>query len=561
MEDNNKFTFEISLNILNHLGRNLYRSFVTVLGEAISNAWDADAENVHLYIYCGSYCYFYSLGVNREENSFIIRDDGVGMSVDDFQNKFLKIGYSKRKDGKVISDKGRPYIGRKGIGKLALLSCAAKICIISKTADEEYIGGIINNSDLDDAIIHDLAPDKYELGGVDLKVFNKYLDNHNRGTLIYFENINEGINNRPEYLKKLIALYFRFSLIDNSFNIFLDDEEITIENLTELAQKTEYLWKINDYNDPYIQDQLTQLKENRTINLEDNFNGFIASVEKPRDLKVLSADERVSIDLFTNGRLREKDILKYMPSARIVENYLYGQIHYNELDDEKDRFSSSREGIVADDPKFIKLLESIKENVLDEIINDWDKWRVNHKKSGDPENERIALRDRRSLELYHSVSGEYVPPEDSTNKDKVDNWIGELEDDATYNFGSYAECFISENLARKFIQEKRILPSTEQQEIDRWRRIERREKRIGNLNIEIRQSNDDLFYLSMEHLVKIAEPLRDGYPDTLLTDEKQFTPIRNAVMHTSLLTPEAKRRLTAVYDNIKGRIKNLLSSN
>ena len=65
----------------------------------------------------------------------------------------------------------------------------------------------------------------------------------------------------------------------------------------------------------------------------------------------------------------------------------------------------------------------------------------------------------------------------------------------------------------------------------------------------------------MEHLVKIAEPPRDGYPDTLLTDEKQFTPIRNAVMHTSLLTPEAKRRLTAVYDNIKGRIKNLLSSN
>ena len=75
MEDDNRFTFEISLNILNHLGRNLYRSFVTVLGEAISNAWDADAQNVHLYI-------------NRENNSFIIKDDGIGMSRDDFQNKF-----------------------------------------------------------------------------------------------------------------------------------------------------------------------------------------------------------------------------------------------------------------------------------------------------------------------------------------------------------------------------------------------------------------------------------------------------------------------------------------
>ena len=42
----NPFTFNISLSVLNHLGRHLYRSFVTVLGEAVSNAWDADAENV-----------------------------------------------------------------------------------------------------------------------------------------------------------------------------------------------------------------------------------------------------------------------------------------------------------------------------------------------------------------------------------------------------------------------------------------------------------------------------------------------------------------------------------
>jgi hypothetical protein len=65
----------------------------------------------------------------------------------------------------------------------------------------------------------------------------------------------------------------------------------------------------------------------------------------------------------------------------------------------------------------------------------------------------------------------------------------------------------------------------------------------------------------MEHLVKLAEPpASDGYPDTLLTDEKQFTPIRNVVMHTSLLTRDAKTKLTSVYDNIKARIKKLLNS-
>lgn len=37
-DDDQSFQFDISLSVLNHLGRNLYRNFITVLGEAISNA-------------------------------------------------------------------------------------------------------------------------------------------------------------------------------------------------------------------------------------------------------------------------------------------------------------------------------------------------------------------------------------------------------------------------------------------------------------------------------------------------------------------------------------------
>lgn len=549
MENKNELTFDISLSILNHLGRNLYRSFVTVLGEAISNAWDANAENVKIY-------------VARENNSFIIKDDGIGMSRADFQNKFLKIGYSKRKSGETKSPvKERPYIGRKGIGKLALLSCADKISVMSKTADGDYVGGIIDNSGLDEAIKSDLAPDQYKLGEVDPRLFGTYIDDHKQGTLIYFENIKEGINKSSDYLKKIIALYFRFSLIDDSFNIFLDDEKITLEQLKDLAKETQFVWNINNLNDPYINEYLNNLKEPvKNIVMEGNVEGFIASVTKPRCLKITSTDERAGVDLFVNGRLRERDILKRIPTARIAENYFYGQIHFNDLDDEKERFATGREGIIADDPKYREFLDNLRRKILN-ILEDWDEWRGKHRQDGDPENEKRPKKEKKSLELYYAVSEEYGLPEGSENRQKVDGWVGGLSKDAAFNFESYAECFISENLARKFIQEKGIQPGTEQREIDKYRSIERREKRGGNLNIEIRRSDDDLFYLSMEHLVKLAEPPRDGYPDTLLTDEKQFTPIRNAVMHTSLLTPEAKRRLTAVYDNIKGRIKNLLSSN
>jgi hypothetical protein len=546
-ESDNQFTFAISLSVLNHLGRNLYRSFVTVLGEAISNSWDANAEDVNIY-------------VDREKNSFIIKDDGIGMSRDDFQNKFLKIGYSKRKGGETKSpDKGRPYIGRKGIGKLALLSCSDKITVMSKTADGDYVGGTIDNTGLDDAIENDLTPDQYELDRLDPGVFGSYIEGHKQGTLINFENLKEGINKSPEYLKKLLALYFRFSLIDDSFNIFLDDEKITTSHLKDLGENTQFLWKINECDDPYIQDQLVNLKEKKTISVEGNFNGFIASVEKPRDLKVITTDERVSIDLFANGRLRERNILEYMPSARIVENYLYGQIHYNGLDDEKDRFSSSREGIVTEDPKFVELLQKLKDSVLNKIIEDWDVWRQNLRQPGDPDNERITKRDRTSLDLYNTVSQDYVPPQDSAERERVDSWINGLANDATFNFGSYAECFISENLIRKYIDEENVgLPREAKGYIEEWRRREEQNKRNGNCNIDLRQDDSDISYLDMKGLANLVDKQR-GSQSCLPTDAKEYKPIRDALMHTALLTDEAKTKLTSIYNNIRGRVKIILS--
>ena len=144
------YTFNISLSILNHLGRNLYRSFITVLGEAISNSWDADAKKVWIYI-------------DRDNNTLVIKDDGLGMTENDFQNKFLKIGYSKRKDNTTSTASGRPFIGRKGIGKLALLSCAKRITVLTKTANTNLVGGVIDNSGLDKAIKDDVSANEYSL--------------------------------------------------------------------------------------------------------------------------------------------------------------------------------------------------------------------------------------------------------------------------------------------------------------------------------------------------------------------------------------------------------------
>jgi DNA mismatch repair enzyme (predicted ATPase) len=543
-----QFSFNISLSVLNHLGRNLYRSFITVLGEAISNSWDADANNVWIYL-------------NKDENYLVIKDDGDGMSESDFEDKFLKIGYSKRKDGDTVTKKNRPFIGRKGIGKLALLSCAKKVSILTKTALSEYVGGTIDNSGLDQAITDDLNPQQYPLETIDNDIFEKFKLEHTKGTIIFFDDIKDGIRNTEEYLKYAIALFFRFSLIDESFNIYFNDQPVTIDSLSKLADSTQFLWKINTINDPYVNVKLLpnpRLKQSKTIGSEMQIKGFIASVEKPSHLKVLSTDEKATVDLYVNGRLREKDILKHIPTTRIVESYLYGQIHFNNLDGDKDRFTSSREGIVPDDALFSEFISEAK-RILSEIIDDWDKWRIDNRNEGDSENKRITKRERKSRELFNTVSDDFVPPQTSTNRDKIEEWISKLGDDAQYNFGSYAECFISENLLRSYISDKNITLSTEAtSEIAKMKEKEQANKGTANLSIEIRQDNNDLLYLSMDHLANLADKVDPIRAAGLSRDAKEFKPIRDALAHTALLTDLAKFRLTSTYENIKARIKKLL---
>ena len=283
----------------------------------------------------------------------------------------------------------------------------------------------------------------------------------------------------------MVALYFRFSLVDPSFNIYLNGSRITLDELDDLVNGTQLLWQINQSNDPYITDKLRNsdnLKKERELESSiPTVSGFIASVEKPSMLKIRGAEEKVSVDLYVNGRLREKDIMKHIPTARIVESYLYGQIHYDALDDETDRFTSSREGVVSDDPKYQSFLQDIAK-IIKIIIEDWDVWRTELKQDGDFENKRLTQKERKSQELFNAVVEDYIPPmiesESTTqpsSRQKVEQWIDELHKDASFNFSSYGECFVSENLLRKYIDDKKIEHKDFlTQEIDKWKEAEKK---------------------------------------------------------------------------------------
>lgn len=551
----NKYSFDISLSILNHLGRNLYRSFITVLGEAISNAWDANANNVYI-------------NIDRASNTFTILDDGEGMDSIDFQNKFLKIGYSKRKDGATKSEgKGRPFIGRKGIGKLALLSCAERITVLSKKNGNDIVGGVIDNAGLDIAIKDDVSASNYELGIPDKENLKKYqhiLDSES-GTLIIFDGVKEGIRNRVEYIRKIVALYFRFALIDSSFIIHINGSEVTLDELKDLVDKTQFVWTIGDCKDPFVLKNIMEspnCKKSRALESENkDVSGFIASVDLPSNIKIRGTEEKITIDLYVNGRLREKDILKHVSNPRIVQNYVYGQIHFNGLDDEKDRFTSSREGVVSDDPKFKELIKLL-DKIFKDIINDWDKWRVEIHKEGDYENKQIAPKERKAKALVDEITDDYIPSGNKSNKEKVNQWIEDLHEDATFNVESYTECFIAENLLRKYIVNQNIdLSDKMKEKVGEYRKKADRNKSVGNISIEVRENDDDLSYMSMDDLTYLVDPngKRDMSKASLIRDGQTYKPVRDAMAHTARLTLSAKKLLTSTFDNIKARVVTLLA--
>lgn len=544
-----KYNFNISLSVLNHLGRNLYRNIITVLGEAISNSWDADAQNVWI-------------DIDKDNNTMTIIDDGIGMSDTDFQSKFLKIGYSKRNKGVYKSAKGRPFIGRKGIGKLALLSCSERVHIATKAVGGEVVGGVIDNSGLDKAITDDMNSQDYVLESL----ANDFegLSAMESGTFLRFENLTNGIFNTVDYIKKAIAMYFRFSLIDPDFTIYVNSEEITNTLLSELADNTQFIWRTKGFSDPFL-GTMNNLDECIYIKPGISIKGYIATVRKPSQLKIRGAQEKATIDLFVNGRLREKDILRHLPTSRIVENYAYGQIHFDDLDsgDSKDVFTSSREGVLSDDPSFAEMLKEL-ERIFKKIIDEWDVLRRKHGNDGDPDNKTIPKKARKAQELFNATVNDMQPTEDKKFIKKggfVDEWVQELSEEAKFNIPSYTECFVSENLLRHYVEHTH-LPVTQEahDEAERCRKNEERNKGAANISYDVRRDLGDLFYLDMTYLANLIDkvPGNSSKIAGLSRSAYMYKPVRDAVGHTSIITDTAKQQLNTEYENIKARLIALL---
>lgn len=106
---------------IKHLGVRMYSTLNPALAEIISNSYDADATNVTVTL----------IEEKDVPKGIKVEDDGMGLSYDEINDKFLLIGRNRRDDlGDVPSPKYKRYsTGKKGLGKLALFGLANTITI------------------------------------------------------------------------------------------------------------------------------------------------------------------------------------------------------------------------------------------------------------------------------------------------------------------------------------------------------------------------------------------------------------------------------------------------
>ena len=197
---------------------------------------------------------------------------------------------------------------------------------------------------------------------------------------------------------------------------------------------------VNEYSDDYTRNLNTLKADALQVLTHLEVSGFLATVEKPRHLKISGTDARATVDLFVNGRLREKNILRHIPTQRILESYIYGHIHFDAMDQGiADPFTSGREGVLEEDARMKSLLRFLRQEAIPKILDDWDKLRLRRGKEGDEENPRKTKKQRKARDLYSAAREEYAGKTESSRKDMVEEWMNGLRDDAEFNLSAYVD--------------------------------------------------------------------------------------------------------------------------
>ncbi|MCZ3126103.1 ATP-binding protein [Acinetobacter baumannii] len=139
MNEDEKYSFfKTRARTIDHLGREQIADCPTAVSELWKNAYDAYAENVALHIFDG------------DIPVACVVDDGHGMDINEFKNKWLTVGTESKTDGfeVTIEDRNdlpkRPKQGQKGIGRLSSAALGSLLLLVSKRKNGKFVAALID---------------------------------------------------------------------------------------------------------------------------------------------------------------------------------------------------------------------------------------------------------------------------------------------------------------------------------------------------------------------------------------------------------------------------------
>ena len=119
-------TFKTRARTLDMLGRQQIAGIPTAISELFKNAHDAYARHVEIDYY-------------QTDGLFVLRDDGLGMTHDEFVERWLTIGTESKLHSAAMTQpvddpeqERRTMLGEKGIGRLAIATIGSQVLVLTR---------------------------------------------------------------------------------------------------------------------------------------------------------------------------------------------------------------------------------------------------------------------------------------------------------------------------------------------------------------------------------------------------------------------------------------------
>jgi len=118
-----RLRFQASARLQRLFGRELIPDDDSAVEELVKNAYDSNASEVVITIVRPS---------GDRDGEIEFRDDGLGLSLHDFDRVWMRAGYSE-KTGQPLPETGRIQVGEKGIGRFAADKLGQHLIVLTKT--------------------------------------------------------------------------------------------------------------------------------------------------------------------------------------------------------------------------------------------------------------------------------------------------------------------------------------------------------------------------------------------------------------------------------------------